>query len=282
MTATKPLADIACIVRVGDDTPEAALRQAILLASRHGAHLTATIAAHQLASPYSPFWMSLTSSLVADMNKKTKARADEVADKARTAARIGGVNADVDVVFDMVGQTAEYAVRAARAADVIVVDQPDAVMDTKATVLEEALFRSGRPVLVATPRREPIETVRKLMIAWDGTAHAARAAADALAIFADIDDVEIVSVSGEKSLDRSLPGSDYARHLSRKGKKATLVELTIGDLGVAAVLDRHASASGADLIAMGGYGHSRLREFVLGGVTRELIQSSATPLLMAY
>jgi nucleotide-binding universal stress UspA family protein len=155
-------------------------------------------------------------------------------------------------------------------------------LDTKATVLEEALFCSGRPVLVATPRREPIATVRTLMVAWDGTSHAARATADALALFAEISNVEIVTVTGEKSLERTVPGADLGRTLARKGKVVKLIDLPAEELSVSAALDQQATASGADLIAMGGSSHSRLRQFVMGGVTRDLIQSAATPLLMAY
>lgn len=118
--------------------------------------------------------MSLPSSLVADINAKSKAKASAAADTARDAARIAGVIADIHVMMDRGGDAAEAAVRAARASDLIVVDQPGAVMDMKAAIFEEALFRSGRPVLVATPKRAPVRDVSKAMLAWDGTSHATR------------------------------------------------------------------------------------------------------------
>jgi nucleotide-binding universal stress UspA family protein len=278
----KPLADIACIIRAGETLPEAATQQAIALATAHGSHLTLTIATQHLATPYSPIWTSMGAGLVKELNARAKAKADEAADSARTALRIAGVNGDIIVLIDSGGDAADIAVRAARASDLIVVDQPDAVLDARATILEEALFRSGRPVMVATPKRAAMQTATKAMLAWDGTAHAARAASDLIGLFPSIKHVDLVSVMGDKDMARTLPGADFARHLSRKRIDASIVELSTAKAPVATLLDAHATSSGADIIAMGGYGHSRLRQFVLGGVTVSMIQSAGTPLLMAY
>ncbi|MGL4439749.1 MAG: hypothetical protein ACRCUE_10770 [Bosea sp. (in: a-proteobacteria)] len=284
MSAPSPkrIADIACIIRAGETLPKAAMQQAISLAAEHGAYLSLTIASQHLATPYSPIWSSMGASLVKDLNAKTKAKADEAADTARTALRIAGVNADIKVLADSGGEAADIAVRAARASDLIVVDQPDAVLDARANILEEALFRSGRPILVATPKRAAITTATKCMVAWDGTAHAARAAADMISLFEDIKHIDLVSVLGDKDMAKTLPGADFARHLSRKGIDAHIVELSASAGPVATLLDGHATRSGADIVAMGGYGHSRLRQFVMGGVTVSMIQSAATPLLMSY
>jgi nucleotide-binding universal stress UspA family protein len=281
-TSSARIADIACILRAGDELPEAALQQALKLAAAHGAHLSVTIATQQLATPYSPMWMSLGAALVSDLNEKAKARAENAADQARTAVRLAGVVADIAVVMDNVGEAAEVALRSARACDLIVVDQPSAPLDARAMVLEGALFRSGRPVLVATPRKPPVEEVNKATLAWDGTQHAARAAADMLSLFGALKQVDVVSVVGEKDLSQSLPGADFARHLSRKGIHANIVELSFSTGPVATQIDEHATASGSDLIVMGGYGHSRLRQFVMGGVTISMIQKAASPILMAY
>ncbi len=281
-SGTKKITSIACILHVGETLPEAALQQSLKLAAATGAHLTVTIATQHLATPYSPMWMSLPSSLVADINAKSQARATAAADTARDAARIAGVIADIHEMKDRAGDAAEVAVRAARASDLIVVDQPDAVMDAKATIFEEALFRSGRPVLVATPKHAPLEAVNKALMAWDGTSHAARAVGDLLGLFGDIKHIDIVSVMGDKDMSSTLPGADLARHLSRKGLHVEIVELSTKDGPVADLLDGHATKSGANIIAMGGYGHSRLRQFVMGGVTSSLIQRAGTPLLMSF
>lgn len=282
MTTVKPLADIACILRAGEQVPETALQQAVKLASAAGGHLTVKIAVQQMAAPYSPFWMSLPQALVADLNSKNRERSEAAMEVARSAAQLAGVNADVDLMLDKDGTAAESAVFACRATDLIVVDQPDAVMDSKAVVLEEALFRSGRPVLVATPKRPPLTSVGKVAIAWDGSAHAARATAELLGLFPNVSKADIVVVQGEKDLSKGLPGADLARHLSRKGVQAELVELSAAGGPVWKLLDDHCGAQGADLLVMGGYGHSRLRQFILGGVTESIVRQASVPLLMAY
>lgn len=282
MPTSKPIADVACIIRTGENVTETALRQAVKLASAHGAHLTVRIAVQQLATPYSPFWMSLPQALVTDLNAKTRMRGEQAVELARSAAQIAGVNADVEMILDKAGNAAEQAVLALRATDLIVVDQPDAVMDSKATVLEEALFRSGRPILVATPRREPMGVPARAAIAWDGSDHAARATAGLLALFPGLARIDIVVVQGEKDLSRFLPGAELARHLSRKGVEANLVELSAKGGPIWKLIDDHAAAQGCDLVTMGGYGHSRLREFILGGVTESIIRQASVPLLMAF
>jgi nucleotide-binding universal stress UspA family protein len=282
LSSTRNIASIACILRAGETLAEAALQQALKLAAAHDAHLSVTIAIQHLTQPYSPIWMSLPAGLVTDINEKSKGKAAAAADIARDAARIAAVNIDIQEVMDQGGEAAEAAVRAARSSDLIVVDQPDAVMDGKAVIFEEALFRSGRPVLVATPKRAPIQDVNKAMVAWDGTSHAARAAGDLMGLFPRIKHIDIVSVLGDKDLLSAQPGADLARHLSRKGTHVSIVELSRSDGPVAELLDGYATKAGADLIVMGGYGHSRLRQFVMGGVTSELIRHAGTPLLMSY
>jgi nucleotide-binding universal stress UspA family protein len=106
--------------------------------------------------------------------------------------------------------------------------------------------------------------------------------AAAIALFPTISYADIVVVRGEKPLDKILPGAELAHHLARKGIETRLVEAQTGGQPVGRILDEHAKETGADLIVMGGFGHSRLREFLFGGVTVDLTQSASRPLLMAY
>jgi nucleotide-binding universal stress UspA family protein len=279
---TPKIASIACILRSGENLSEVALQQSLTLAAHHGAHLTVQITTQHLAATYSPIWMSFPAALVAEANAKSQTRAMAAADTVRNAARLAGVIADVHDITDKDGNAAESAVRSARASDLIVVDQPETVLDAKAMILEEALFRSGRPVLVATPKRAPFSDVNMAMLAWDGTSHAARAAGDLFSVFHKIKQIDIVSVLGDKDMSSTLPGADLARHLARKGLQVNVVEVSRNLGSVAELLDGHASKSGAEIIAMGGYGHSRLRQFVMGGVTSTIILNASTPLLMSY
>ncbi|HUN12378.1 MAG TPA: universal stress protein, partial [Rhabdaerophilum sp.] len=193
-----------------------------------------------------------------------------------------GVEADVQVVAGVFAELGSRAARVARSADLVVVDQQHGALDTSEMLLEEALFRSGRPVLIASPRRTPVEEVRSIVVGWDGSSHAARAVSDALATFPTLKKIEIVTISGEKSLKNILPGADFAQHLARKGVEVMLTDVAVDGRSVAEILDGCAIAAKADLIVAGAFGHSRLREFLLGGVTVDLTEKATTPVLMAY
>jgi len=267
----------------GTDTPTAtpAFAQALALGRAAGAHVDAIVSAPKIVPVYSPVYAGFAASLAADVNAKTEASATRVAETLKGAAAIAGVAANVDARLEDIENAAAHAARVGRSHDLVVVDAPQAVLDSRAALFEGVLFHSGRPVLVATSARAPVETVTRLMVAWDGSAHAARAVHDALYVFPGIETIEVVSVVGEKDLSKSLAGADVARHLSR-ARTTTLTELPLTYGSVAKTLDAHAVASGADMLAMGGYGHSRWREFVLGGVTLELTRSARVPLLMSY
>jgi nucleotide-binding universal stress UspA family protein len=276
------IADIACIMRVAEEAPRAALDQAIALAAARKARLTITVAAQLLVPLYTPLYSGLVGGLTAEANERTRKLAEKTADDAKAAAALAGVTADVKSTLDLVGAAAANAVRLARATDLIVVDQSAGMVDTKEAILEEALFHSGRPVLVMPPKGKPVAKFTRMMVAWDGSAVAARALADALTLFPEAKRVEIVVVPGEKDLSKALAGADCAAHVARKGREAVLTEIPVTRDGVGAVLDAHAARTDADALVMGAFGHSRLREFILGGATASLTQSASVPLLMAH
>jgi len=118
------------------------------------------------------------------------------------------------------------------------------------------------------------------MVAWDGSAPAARALGDAMPMLARARRVEVVVVDDGPDGD-TIPGSDAQRHLKRHGIEAGLRRLT-GTRDVADTLLSQASDTGADLLVMGGYGHSRFREFILGGATEGVLASMTLPVLMAH
>ncbi|WP_166443656.1 universal stress protein [Rhabdaerophilum calidifontis] len=276
------LTDIACLVRVAETTPMAAIRQTIALAAAARAIAHVTLGVQTFTPPYTPFWTGIADTIAADVNQKAAAIAEDLAEEIRKQAAGAGVEADVDIVRGAFAGVAEHAARAARAADLVVVDQPHGALDTSEVLFEEALFRSGRPVLVAAPDVAPVTAPTRIVVAWDGSCHAARATADALFAFPSIREVDLVTVSGEKSLANILPPAAFGAHLGRKGLAVTVSDVARRDLSVAAALDHYARNSGAHLLVMGGFGHTRLMEFLLGGVTVELTGSARLPLLMSY
>lgn len=275
------LTTLTCLIRIGEDAPGGALAQAVALAKAQDAHLSVHILAAEVSVPFSPMGVSVVSSAVEQLNETVRTQGSDAKDKADHTIKVEGISSDTQMLFGALEVIALQAATRARAVDLVVVDQPSAALDTKGLVLEEALFRSGRPVLVAVKGQARGE-FHRAMIAWDGSAHAARAVGDALALFPTLRKLEIVSVAGEKDLKKSLPGADLAQHLARKGIETVLTELPLGKEGVAKILNRHAESSGAELMIMGGFGHSRLREFLFGGVTVYLTEHACVPLLMAY
>ena len=282
MHRQNPFVDIGCLVRVSDDTPMAAIRQSIALAARYEVRLSVLIAVQTFVAPYTPLWSGMANSIAAEVNEQAQKQGASLAETTEAEAKAAGVGADVQVVAGVFAELGSRAARVARSADLVVVDQQHGALDTSEMLLEEALFRSGRPVLIASPRRAPVEEVRSIVVGWDGSSHAARAVSDALATFPTLKKIEIVTISGEKSLKNILPGADFAQHLARKGVEVVLTDVAVDGRSVAEILDGCAIAAKADLIVTGAFGHSRLREFLLGGVTVDLTEKATTPVLMAY
>ena len=146
---------------------------------------------------------------------------------------------------------------------------------------EGALFRSGRPVFVVPRIHAGEARIGKAMACWDGGLAAARAIADAMPLLHQATAVELVSVASKNLPSEELPGFNITRHLARHGVNATLRKLPHAD-DIGACLLSYAADSGADFMVMGGYGHSRFREFVLGGATRTLFASMTVPVLMSH
>ena len=121
-----------------------------------------------------------------------------------------------------------------------------------------------------------------VMVCWDGSRQAARAIGDAMPLLVKSQRVEVVIVTNERGKEDEIEGADMAEHLARHGLKVDVHRIGGGDIDVADALLSHAADSGADFMVMGGYGHSRLREFVLGGVTRSILQSMTIPMLMSH
>ena len=121
----------------------------------------------------------------------------------------------------------------------------------------------------------------RIMVCWDGSRSAARAVGDAMPFLTRAKAVEVV-VIGDRVKSKEIPGADMAHHLVRHGVKVEVNEIIATDIDAADVILSHASDSATDFMVMGGYGHSRLREFVLGGVTRSILSTMTIPTLMSH
>jgi nucleotide-binding universal stress UspA family protein len=149
-------------------------------------------------------------------------------------------------------------------------------------IVEAALFETGRPVLVVPYIQKAGLKLDHVMLCWDGSRSAARAVADAVPFILRSELVEVVIVASEPAKSDDIPGADIARHLVRHGAKVELKRIDAVETDVANTLLSHAADTSVDLLVMGGYGHSRLREFILGGVTRGILSSMTVPTLLSH
>ncbi|PXW61440.1 universal stress protein [Methylobacterium sp. B4] len=262
-----------------DDEPRNALAYGLSLAGAAGAHLTVQSAARRLTAVGGSGWWVLND-IVAAENRRLGAVARAVAERAAADAAQAGVTCTTEApALSHPNLVARLTARA-RLADLTVLDAEPREVDLDRDLIEGILFRSGRPLLVVPPGCDGF-AARRIVVAWDGSAQAARAANDALPFLRAAEAVEIVSVVGEKELSDSAAGAEFAPHLSRHGVNVSVNNLPVVG-GVARTLRGQAGLFRADMLVMGAYRHSRLQEWLLGGVTQSLLASSPVPLFLAH
>jgi nucleotide-binding universal stress UspA family protein len=204
------------------------------------------------------------------------ARFEQAANRAGISAEARTINASLAGAADKIGSIG-------RRFDLIIVGQPDRQKPTADQVIDEGvLFGSGRPVIFVPFIHKGAAKLDRVMICWDGGRAAARAVGDALPILKKAKEVEVVIISDKPGKTDEVPGADLGQHLARHGLKVDVKRITSPDIDVPSTILSHASDSSADMIVMGGYGHSRLREFVLGGATRGLLEAMTVPVLMSH
>ncbi len=210
--------------------------------------------------------------------------AAESAIKSFTAATDrAGISAEPLTLNSSLAGAADRFARIARRFDLAIVGQgqPEG-SSMEQIVAETTLFGSGRPVIMVPYIQKAPFKIDNVMICWDGSRAAARAVADAIPILGKNGHIEIISVLNEPGKQDEIEGTDIGRHLARHGLKVDVHRISGGDIDVGDALLSHAADSSADFMVMGGYGHSRLREFVLGGVTRLIFESMTVPVLLSH
>jgi nucleotide-binding universal stress UspA family protein len=149
---------------------------------------------------------------------------------------------------------------------------------------ESIIFGSGRPTIVLphTRKRAAPFALNTVIVAWDFSRPATRAIADAMPILEDAKRVCIVTVANEKAIDTRHSGVELAKHLARHGIEVILDKVDAEGRRIGEVLEAHVTYRNADLLVMGAYGHSRIREFVLGGATKSMLARPPVPLLLSH
>jgi nucleotide-binding universal stress UspA family protein len=268
-----------------DASPNVAHRLAIALelAERHDAHLVGV----HIQEPFeAPAMFDGTSAMgnFYGVFEET-ARANLAAAKAAFAKAVKSAKLSTEWRSEEGYMDARLAVHA-RYADLMVLGQrePGAPSAVPLDLPETMALSTGRPVLVVPHVGAPAEPAKTVMLCWNASRESARAASDALPLLQAASKVIVLCVDPHSSAygHGAEPGADVAAWLARHGVKVTVQRDVAADADVGNVILSRAADHDVNLIVMGLYGHSRLREMVLGGASRTLLASMTVPVFMSH
>jgi nucleotide-binding universal stress UspA family protein len=266
----------------GGGSPDVTAGFAISMAKPYDAHVVGVAFVFEPVIPGSLLGGIPTDLIEVQREENAKAAEAAVA-SFQAAARSAGVSAETRLLDASIAGASDLFGRIARRFDIAVVGQAQRDQGVSEELLiEGALFGSGRPVIVVPRTQTQAMALDKVMICWDGSRPAARAIGDAMPLLERAKSIEIVVVTGERDKSGEITGANMKRHLARHGIEVEIKRIPAGQVDAQTAILAHAANSGAEFIVMGGYGHSRLREFILGGVTRGILKSMPVPVLMSH
>ncbi|KRA64949.1 universal stress protein UspA [Caulobacter sp. Root656] len=268
-----------------EPTSPAVIDRGVWWARHLGATLTALAVDIQIpvhSNKIADYLIGLTDLARAEEAKSHRQGQDVLAEAAACALR-----AEVEVLvhthrahlFDI----GEHIAKMARTRDLCIVPLSGR-FDEQQGVVRTVVFGSGRPTLILDETAVAARTsgCARVVVAWDGGASAARALADSLPVLAKAEAVTVLTISGDKPGVDDQTGLEVLRHLRSHGITAQAKALAADHAPAGAVIERYVRQVDADLLVMGAYGHTRLRDFVLGGATEHLLHAPPTALWMAH
>jgi nucleotide-binding universal stress UspA family protein len=270
-----------------DDRPAASARLAagLDLARAFAAELTALCL---VADPFARAMAGkhLPPDLARDHLAQLEQEADALLASARAQAEARGQTIGLARAVGTLDQLPVLLARRARHADLTLVGQADPSTGSADDVLlaEAAFMDTGRPALVVPLAAAGQLPPRRALIAWDGSREAARAVGDAAPLLQRTDEAVVLIIDADRAASRfsDRPGAGLAGYLSRHGVKPRLKLLASHGRSVPETILDQAREEAVDLLVMGGYGHSRFREMMLGGVTRSMLERTTVPILFSH
>ncbi len=273
--------DILVSLSVGEQAGVAG-DYAVSVAAAFDAHLAGIAFVYDPIVPVSGAGY-IPADVIETQERDNSAAAKTAIDRFAAAAKRAGVTIEPLTLRASFAGVGDQFGKVARRFDLSIVGQAEPEKGPAEEIIAEgALFESGRPVIIVPYiQKDPLKLDR-VLLCWDGGRMAARAIADSMPLLERAGHVEVVIVANERGKEDEIEGADMGAHLARHGLKVEVRRTVLADLDVADVILSHAADCSADFIVMGGYGHSRLREFVLGGVTRSILTSMTVPVLMSH
>jgi nucleotide-binding universal stress UspA family protein len=262
---------------VADGSIQAATAFALSLECR--LHVTTfTVDIPQVSSALSGLLLDVPG-LVRAAEEKSKAESHRLKELVHEAA---GSRLDVDSTTREVvlGAALDAAAAEARYFDLSVLPWSGETVAAQ-EMTQAIVFGSGRPAILVPPSARPAR-LDHIAIAWDASRVAARALGDALSLLAEGGRLSVLTVQGEKPLGAPDLAGVLAASLEKRGFNATPLEITLGERPIAKALQDTALSEGARVLAMGGFGHSRIRDFILGGATKGIFADLRLPVLLAH
>ncbi len=254
---------------------------AVSVAKAFGAHVTGVAFVYEPVIPDTVMGGIPTDLIEIQREENTKA-AKAAVDRFEAVVKTAGVSAAARMLDASLAGAATTFGQIARRFDLSVVGQANPERGAaEELMIEGALFESGRPVIVVPYIQKQGLELGRIILSWDGGRTAARAIADAMPLLARAKAVDLVIVT-ERGKNEEITGANMSEHLARHGVAAAVKRIAKGEIAVQDAILDYVADSGGDLIVMGGYGHSRLREFILGGVTRSILKSMTVPVLMSH
>jgi nucleotide-binding universal stress UspA family protein len=263
-----------------EPTPVSAVEAAVSVASALDAHIAALSCEMHVQVPghfMSGAVVGLPN-IIAEEAGKSRRNAQDLIAAFEAAAAKAGVSCESMLEKCKTFEVPELFVEYARLRDLTILPESDDRWYAEAVV-----FGSGRPTLVLpqNPRARPFE-LGTVAVAWDFSRAAARAVSDAMPMLETAKRVRVVTVLNEKRLDNKHSAEELSKNLSRHGIDVVLDRVDARGRAIGAVLEAYVASHEADLLVMGAYGHSRLREFVLGGATNSLLSKPPLPILFSH
>jgi nucleotide-binding universal stress UspA family protein len=265
-----------------DPTPVSVLDDAVSIAATLGAHLAAVSCEVHVQIPGHFLSGSVANipGIIAGEAEKSRQSASGLLAAFDAAAARAGVPHETFVERCPTFEVPELLVDYARLRDLAIVPVPESYDQWYA---ETVIFGSGRPTLILpeTPRARPFE-LGAVVVAWDFSRAAARAVSDALPLLERARKVRVVTVTNEKSLDTKHSAEELAKNLARHGIDVVLDRVDANGRPIGEVLEAYTVSHQVDVLVMGAYGHSRWREFILGGATKSLLSRPPLPILFSH
>ncbi|WP_291730693.1 universal stress protein [Leisingera sp. F5] len=266
------------------ETAAAPLAQITALAEDFGAHANALcLGVDRTQTGY--YYAGANAMVLQETLARAQEEAEQVEALAETALQQAGVPFATDSGVAQIADLGRHVARQARFSDLVVLGKPygPGTRAEAEPIVEAALFEGRAPVLVVPGKAAPMRQPKTVLVAWNESIEAMTAIRRALPFMKGADLVRIAVIDPpQHGPERSDPGGLLAQMLSRHGVACEIDVLSKTLTRVSDVLNRHAADTAADLIVMGAYGHSRFREAILGGATRNMLEQAAVPVLMAH